>query len=76
MVTGAHILVFGSATLWNALLVAGLVDELHLMIGPALLGAGTPVFTGSARVPLRLIEARVLPESQLILARYHAQPMG
>lgn len=38
------ILVFGSPTTWNALLAAGLVDELHLMIGAASLGAGTPAF--------------------------------
>jgi dihydrofolate reductase len=38
------ILVFGSPTTWNALLVAGLVDELHLMVGSAALGAGVPAF--------------------------------
>lgn len=38
------ILVFGSATTWNALLMAGLVDELHLMVGPAVVGDGIPAF--------------------------------
>lgn len=42
--SNGDILVFGSATTWNALLVAGLVDELHLMVGPAAIGGGTPAF--------------------------------
>lgn len=67
---GREILVFGSRTLWNDLLVGGLVDELHLMIGPAFLGGGTPVFGGGARVPLRLLDSRTLPGSQLVLSRY------
>jgi dihydrofolate reductase len=67
---GKEILVFGSHTLWNDLLVAGLVDELHLMIGPAFLGAGTPVFEGGSRVALRLLESRTLEDSELVLVRY------
>ena len=67
---GGDIIVFGSRTMWNALLIAGLVDELHLLIGPALLGAGTSVFGGPTPVRLRLLETRVLEDSQLILARY------
>ena len=67
---GEEILVFGSRTLWNDLLVGGLVDELHLMIGPAFLGGGTPVFGGPERVALRLVESRTLEGSELVLARY------
>jgi dihydrofolate reductase len=70
---GKEILIFGSHTLWNPLLLAGLVDELHLMIGPAVLGAGTPAFEG-LRVPLRLMSAHVLHGSQLVLHRYDAKP--
>lgn len=69
-VPGREILMFGSRTLWNDLLSAGLVDELHLMIGPALLGAGTPVFQGPSRVGLRLLETRPLPGDHLILTRH------
>ena len=67
----SEILVFGSHVLWNDLLISGLVDELHLMIGSALLGDGVPVFTGQ-RTDLRLLDVRRLGGSQLILARYAA----
>jgi len=69
--SGRDILVFGSHVLWNDLLLAGLVDELHLMIGSAFLGNGVPVFTGPP-TGLRLIDVRQLGDSQLILARYAA----
>ncbi|MDQ4035842.1 MAG: dihydrofolate reductase family protein [Chloroflexota bacterium] len=68
---GRDILMFGSHVLWNDLLKAGLVDELHFMIGSAFLGDGVPVFTGP-RTGLRLLDARVLDGSQLFLVRYAA----
>jgi dihydrofolate reductase len=66
---GREILVFGSHVLWNDLLKAGLVDELHLMIGAAVLGDGVPLFTGP-RTELRLLDVRRLGDSQLVLAIY------
>jgi dihydrofolate reductase len=66
---GREILMFGSHVLWNDLLNAGLVDELHLMIGSAFLGDGVAVFSGP-RTDLRLLDVRRLDDSQLILARY------
>jgi len=66
---GREILMFGSHVLWNGLLTAGLVDELHLMIGSAFLGDGVPVFSGP-RTDLRLLGVQRLNDSQLILARY------
>ncbi len=66
---GREILMFGSHVLWNDLLVAGLVDELHLMIGSAFLGDGVPVFSGP-RTGLLLRDVQQLGASQLILARY------
>jgi dihydrofolate reductase len=67
---GKEILIFGSRTLWNDLLVDGLVDELHLMIGQALLSNDTSGFEGSSPVKLHLLDSRTLENSQLILARY------
>lgn len=67
---GGELLMVGSHVLWNDLLRAGLVDELRLMVGPAVLGAGTPAFDGGLRVPLELLEARRLENSALVLLRY------
>lgn len=70
--TGGEILVFGSVTTWTPLLLAGLVDELHVLVGPALLGVGVPLLAEPARVPLDLLEARRLDGSSLVLHRYAA----
>jgi dihydrofolate reductase len=67
---GKEILVFGSHVLWNDLLAHGLVDELHLMVGAVVLGAGTPAFQGEPPVSLRLIDARKLEGSETLLVRY------
>ena len=67
---GKDILVFGSRTLWKDLLANDLVDELHLMIGPVVLGAGTPVFDEQPAVTLRLIDTRTWDGSENVLLRY------
>jgi dihydrofolate reductase len=65
------ILTFGSRTLWNGLLEQGLIDELHLMVSPAALGSGTPIF----RVPvdLTLLGTRRFEGSDNVLLRYAAR---
>ena len=66
------ILIFGSRTTWNGLLAQGLIDELHLMVGPSALGKGTPIF--EAPVDLVLLDARRFDGSNNVLLRYAVQP--
>jgi dihydrofolate reductase len=47
----------GSATLVQWLLEQGLVDELHLLVHPLVLGHGKKLFDDGAKVPLTLISA-------------------
>ena len=42
-----------------------------MLIGPALLGDGTKLYTGGRR-PLRLLDVRQVEDSQLVRLRYDA----
>ena len=69
---GADLLVFGSVPVYNDLLAAGLVDELHVMIGNGVLGGGVPAFTQRLPERLRLRDVRRLEGSDTVLLVYAA----
>ena len=67
---GKGICLMGGGELAQALLAAGLVDEIGLNIHPILLGSGIPVFRDPGhRIKLALTECRTL-EGGCVLANY------
>ncbi|HET6987277.1 MAG TPA: dihydrofolate reductase family protein [Kribbella sp.] len=65
---GKDIILWGSITLFHALLRAGLVDEVQLRVCPLLLGAGMSVFpTGDSPIDLELIEAKPWAKGGVLL---------
>jgi dihydrofolate reductase len=71
--SGGDVLVFGSRTLWSDLLANDLVDELHLIVGGRVLGAGTPIFESAPPASLVLLETRSWEGSDNVLLRYGAR---
>lgn len=62
--------VFGSRTVWAELLSHGLVDELHLMIGPKIVAGETPAFAGVSETQLRLVDVQRHPDSDNVVLHY------
>ena len=67
---GRDILIFGSHVLWNDLLVNGLVDELHLMIGAGIVGEGVRAFETKPPGSLHLLGTPACDGSNLLLTKY------
>jgi dihydrofolate reductase len=67
---GGDILMFGSHILWNDLLAAGLVDEVHFIVGSVVLGGGTPAFIQPPATPLKLLGTKTWDDSDNVLVRY------
>ena len=72
---GKDIIVYGSRILWNNLLVHGLVDELHFLVGNIVLGDGTPVFVepiayDDPKLSLQLVDSRTFKGSENLLVQY------
>ncbi|MDF5757573.1 dihydrofolate reductase family protein [Spongiactinospora sp. TRM90649] len=54
---GGNLAITGSGTLVASLLRAGLLDELHLLVHPIVVGSGKRLFEDGAQVPLRLTDS-------------------
>jgi dihydrofolate reductase len=65
--TGADIGVHGSIALLQSLLAGGLVDELRLVVAPAVQGRGRRLFDGSTSKRLTLARATTSPSGSLLL---------
>jgi dihydrofolate reductase len=64
---------FGSVTLVNDLLAAGLVDELQFLVGGGVLLDGVPAFSQRPAQALHLVDARKIRGSNTALLRYALQ---
>lgn len=69
-VPGPDLLIYGSHLLCNGLLVHGLVDELHLLVGNVLLGEGVPTFEPGLAQRWMLLDQRRLPGSDTVALHY------
>lgn len=67
---GADIICFGSLTTWNDLLAQGLVDELHILVGPGAIGSGVPTFNRKIDQELTLLDVQPQENSGLVALRY------
>jgi dihydrofolate reductase len=65
----------GSATLVRWMLEEGLVDELHLMVHPVVIGQGKKLFADGGKVPLQLVSAKTFNTGVLHLV-YAPPPPG
>ena len=73
---GRGILILLGRLLWNDLMRAGLVDELHFVTFPLIAGGGVSLFDGRPPVALKLIETREWPESGNVLMRWRVDPVA
>lgn len=70
---GMHMVLWGSITLAQALMKAGLADEYHLHVCPAITGGGQPFFTSAVQpAQLALMEAKLF-DNGVVLLKYAAQ---
>lgn len=61
------VVVAGGASVYSQFLREGLVTDLYLTVEPFLFGDGVPLVSGVQRIRLRLVEARPLGETAVLL---------
>ncbi|MFD6067899.1 dihydrofolate reductase family protein [Amycolatopsis lurida] len=69
---GNDLLLMGGAELATAIAGHGLIDEVHLVVHPVVLGGGKQVFGGGARTDLRLTGTRTM-DGRAVLLTYEAK---
>ena len=70
---GRNLNITGSGTLVGSLLREGLLDELHLLLHPVVVGTGKRLFDDGPRVPLRLTDAQTFSTGVLHLTYERAE---
>ncbi|WP_158277120.1 dihydrofolate reductase family protein [Serinibacter arcticus] len=68
--TPGDVLLFGGLTLWTDLLAHGLVDELHLMVGPRVVAGDRRAFEGLTGIELDLLGVRTWADSRNVVLSY------
>jgi dihydrofolate reductase len=64
---GGNLSITGSGTLVRSLLREGVLDELHLLVHPIVVGAGKRLFDDGPQVPLRLADSQTFSTGVLNL---------
>jgi dihydrofolate reductase len=65
---GSDMVIYGSASIVQALTNLGLIDEYQLLVHPIVLGSGKPLFKGiEHKVNLKLVNTRTHPSGVVIL---------
>jgi len=64
------VVIFGSRTLWTDLLARGLVDELHILVGPAVVAGDRRAFSDLPPMGLTLLGARTWKDSDTVGLHY------
>jgi dihydrofolate reductase len=70
---GKDIIIQNSTRLTQSLLAAGLVDEVNIMVAPAVVGAGRALFAGTPRTDLRLADLTRFDDGTFVV-RYDVKP--
>ena len=67
---GKPILAHGGAGFMRSLIGTGLIDEYRLVTHPVVLGEGLAIFTGVARMDLKLVDVKAFPGG-IVVHTYH-----